>query len=200
MIGRDAGAPVAVDTGTGTGWPFANGAVGETTCGRGAAGAAVAAAGVDAGGRAAVVTITGGAGWPGTVDAGVAATGIAAGALDAVGVFGAVDNGPTGALPAPACNTTAISIGGGNTIGSGVTGAACGWPTMASCGLAPPIITCNCNVVPAGRFCGSCALTTMSPMRIAVMPSALRPSTIASSTCPGVNTGKDAAAARATTP
>ena len=102
-----------------------------------------------------------------------------------------------GATSAASISTGISPTGTGIGAACGMTGT-CGCPTIASCGVAPPLVTCNCSAVPAGKP-GNCALMTISPIRSAVMPSGSLPSTIASSTCPGVNTGASVAVARAKT-
>ena len=106
------------------------------------------------------------------------------------------DNGLAGPGTIGAGATTTCGRLGGSGSGAG-TGAAetgtCGVPIIASCGVAPARTTCSCNVVPAGSCWGNCAVMTRSPTLSAVMPSAVLPRTVASSACPGLNTGGSAA-------
>lgn len=119
------------------------------------------------------------------------------GATTAAGTLGCVATTGTSPVTGGIVTITGSGNTGGKGKDCGTLAGSAGGATMANCGAAPPAFTCNCSIVPGGSACGSCALTTASPMRSAVSPSAVLPSTNASSTCPGCN-ATVGAAARAT--
>ena len=152
-------------------------------CGKGAGSCAGSTAGAEAGivdGVDGPVAAIAGAGPDAAIEGadGMAetASGIAAAGLvgkgtgtSAAAPFARADNGNAGAAGTGA-------VGAGNCVS-----------TITRCGAGPPTFTCNCSVVPGGKFCGNRTLRTMSPILSAVSPSGVLPSTSASNTCPALN-------------
>jgi hypothetical protein len=142
------------------------------------AGGAISASTVGDGGEATSEpggATTGGDGWATTTLPG--STGAAAG--DAGGAAAGADGDGWTSI---AAGTIACPCG--RVSGRGAAGcvAAGNWGGVSNtnCGCGPPVLTCS--VVPGGRVWGSCALISRSPTLSVVMPSAVLPTTTASST------------------